>query len=405
MRITDVIRIINGTPNHAFNDFCINSIKTDSRDIKKGDIFLIINAGYLYIDIAIANGALGVIVEQEITREDILIIKVTSTKEALKKFASFFRNQYSKPVIAITGSVGKTTTKELIGGVLASTRKVLKNEGNKNNIIGICNTLLKLDNSYECVVLEVGMNHLLEIHEISLIVKPTICLITSIGSSHLGNLKSKRNILKAKMEIIDGNKYALLILNGEDNFLKKIKGMKCYRNEFPYTAFFKHLQMNYIFAIQVCLFMGMSYDAITAQLDKLPLYNQRMNIIYRGNRIIIDDSYNASYESILGGLKYIQNLKGRKVIILGEILELGRHSKKIHRKLIKPLKKIKNCVYFFVGGAFNTIPFGNHFQNTNELIHFISDYSFLLDDVIYIKASHAWGFEKVVKLFQKEFIF
>jgi len=399
MRVTDVIQIVNGTPNHAYQDSTVNHIKTDSREIEKGDIFLSINAGYLYIDEAIDNGALGVILENKIARDDVFIIHVANTKEAHKSLADFYRNQYCKPVIAITGSVGKTTTKELISGSLESTRKVLKNEGNKNNMIGICNTLLKLDNSYECVVLEIGMNHMKEIHDISLIVKPTICLITSIGSSHLGHLKSRKNILKAKMEIIDGNKYSLLILNGEDSYLKRIRGVKCFKNEFPYKASFNHLQMNYILAIKVCLLMGLSYDSAVAEFTKISLYKQRMNIIHKEAMTIIDDSYNASYESIQGGLEYIQKLKGRKIIVLGEILELGNHSKKIHRKLIKPLKKIKDGIYFFVGEAFQVVPFGYHFGCTEELLDFMSDYAFLPGDIVYIKASRGWAFEKIVKLF------
>jgi len=400
LSLSDVIQIVKGIPNQEYQDCEVKRVKTDSRCIEQGDLFLGINAGYLYVDEAIEKGAVGVIVSATIKRDDILVINVENSIEALKSLAEFYRNQYSKPVIAITGSVGKTTTKELISNVLSKNRKVLKNEGNKNNIIGISNTLLQLDNSYDCVVLEVGMNHMLEIHAISLILKPTICVITAIGSSHLGNLKSKKNILKAKMEIVDGNKYSLLLLNGEDTYLKKIKGMKCYLNDFTYRTPFKHLQMNYNLAVRVCLLMGMNYDDVILQLDRIPMHASRMNIIQMPNRIIIDDSYNASYESIVGGLDYLNNLVGRKVIILGEILELGSFSESIHKKLIKPLRKIKNSIYFFVGASFNVIPFGYHFASTDDLLDYIDNYEFLDGDVIYVKASRAWMFEKVVDFFK-----
>ena len=402
MKLSEVIQIVNGISNVEYHDCDIKKIKTDSREIESGDVFLGINSGYLFIDDAINNGALGVIVAKDIEREDILIIKVEDSIEAMKALAIYYRNQYSKPVIAITGSVGKTTTKELIAYTLSTNRKVLKNEGNKNNILGVTNTLLALDNSYDCVVLEVGMNHAMEIHHMSMILKPTICIITAIGTAHIGNLGSIENILKAKMEIIDGNEHALLLLNGENSYLQNINGVKCKADEFPYKALFKHLQMNYNLAIKTCILMGMDYEDIVSCLDDAPLYNQRMNIIRRNGKTIIDDSYNASYESIVGGLDYLNGLNGRKIIILGEILELGEFSLNIHENLIKSIESVEDSICFFVGRAFQKISFGTHFATTDELLEYLKNYPFLEGDVIYIKASRAWKFDTVVDLFLKD---
>ena len=177
-------------------DLVINKIKTNSKEVECGDLFLAINKGHYYIDEAISNGAIAVISENN-KHYDVLTIHVESTKEVFKKIASYLRNLYNIPLIAVTGSTGKTTTKDLISLVLSKKYNVLKSIKNQNNDIGLPLTLLNLNNSYDVVVTEMGMNHIGEISELSMIAKPDYAVITNIGSAHIGNLGSRENIFKA----------------------------------------------------------------------------------------------------------------------------------------------------------------------------------------------------------------
>ena len=200
----------------------INEIKIDSRKINKNDVFIALKGsnfdGHDYVKDAIKSKASAIIVNRKIDiKTNVPIILVKDTYDSLIKIGTFFRNKFDIPVIAVTGSCGKTTTKELIYTILSKKYKVLKSEKNYNNHIGIPLTLTKLSNEYDACVLEIGMNHFSEISKLSKMVKPNIGIITNIGTSHIGNLGSQKNILKAKMEILDGMKDGLLILNGKDS--------------------------------------------------------------------------------------------------------------------------------------------------------------------------------------------
>ena len=213
-----------------------------------------------------------------------------------------------------------------------------------------------------------GMNHLNEISFLSNIVKPNICIITNIGTSHIGYLKSKKNILKAKLEITDGLNNGILILNNNDKYLKKIKKNKnnkiCNINEFEVIdiintdkhLFFKliynnkkynikfnipniSLIDNILLVIKTSLICGMNINEIIEKIETFNTLEGRNNILNLGNYLIVDDCYNASYESILSSLNMIKNFKEELVIILGDVLELGSYSKKIHLKIGKFLKK------------------------------------------------------------------
>jgi len=220
MNVQMINKIVNGNINIDY-DFKINKIKTNSKEVEEGDLFIAINKGNDYIDEAINNKASCIIIEQD-KIVDIPTIKVESTINALGLIANYIRRQYDIPLIAITGSNGKTTTKDLISLILSSKYNILKSEKNQNNHIGLPQTLLKLNNKYDVVVLELGMNHLNEISYLSKICLPNYGIITNIGTAHIGNLGSKKNILKAKKEILDGlNGY--LLTNNNDRYLRKIK--------------------------------------------------------------------------------------------------------------------------------------------------------------------------------------
>lgn len=398
MKLSEINNILKGKIN---KDVSFNKIKMNSKDITTNDVFLAINKGHNYIDEAINNGAVGIISEYDL---DYPSIKVDNSILALGKIANYIRNLYDIPLIAITGSVGKTTTKELIYSVLSKKYKVLKSEKNKNNNIGCPLTLLNLDETYDIIVLEFGMNHFNEISYLSKICNPDYAIITNIGTAHIGNLGSKKNILKAKLEILDGMSNKNIIVNNKDKYLKKIRNAikvdekrlnVIYKNEnefiidnviFNYK--YKHILPDIFIAIKVGLLFDINLKLISEAISEFEPIDGRLNIINREYKII-DDSYNSSYESLIEGLKSLDN--NFKYIVLADMLELGKFSIKYHKKVNKYLKKIKNKKVLLIGNYTKYID-GIHFENLDELILFLKS-NINKGDTIYIKGSRKFNLD------------
>lgn len=398
MKLSEINNILKGKIN---KDVSFNKIKMNSKDITTNDVFLAINKGHNYIDEAINNGAVGIISEYDL---DYPSIKVDNSILALGKIANYIRNLYDIPLIAITGSVGKTTTKELIYNVLSKKYKVLKSEKNKNNNIGCPLTLLNLDETYDIIVLEFGMNHFNEISYLSKICNPDYAVITNIGTAHIGNLGSKKNILKAKLEILDGMSNKNIIVNNKDRYLKRIKNTikvdekrlnVIYKNEnefiidnviFNYK--YKHILPDIFIAIKVGLLFDINLKLISEAISKFEPIDGRLNIINREYKII-DDSYNSSYESLIEGLKSLDN--NFKYIVLADMLELGKFSIKYHKKVNRYLKKIKNKKVLLIGNYTKYID-GIHFENLDELILFLKS-NINKGDTVYIKGSRKFNLD------------
>lgn len=398
MKLSEINNILKGKIN---KDVSFNKIKMNSKDITTNDVFLAINKGHNYINEAINNGAVGIISEYDL---DYPSIKVDNSILALGKIANYIRNLYDIPLIAITGSVGKTTTKELIYSVLSKKYKVLKSEKNKNNNIGCPLTLLNLDETYDIIVLEFGMNHFNEISYLSKICNPDYAIITNIGTAHIGNLGSKKNILKAKLEILDGMSNKNIIVNNKDRYLKKIRNAikvdekrlnVIYKNEnefiidnviFNYK--YKHILPDIFIAIKVGLLFDINLELISEAISEFEPIDGRLNIINREYKII-DDSYNSSYESLIEGLKSLDN--NFKYIVLADMLELGKFSIKYHKKVNKYLKKIKNKKVLLIGNYTKYID-GIHFENLDELILFLKS-NIKKCDTVYIKGSRKFNLD------------
>jgi len=208
-------------------DLAVNTVSTDSRGDVSGSLFIPISGdsfdGHDYIEGAIAKGAVCALTEREPQNEPYPLIKVTSTRQALMDLAVYERSHFTGSVVAITGSAGKTTTKDMIASVVSKKYNTLKTQGNFNNDIGLPLTLLSRKRDHEVIVLEMGMNHFGEISVLSHIGKPSICLITNIGDAHIENLGSREGILKAKSEIFEGMKEnGTVILNGDDPLLSTL---------------------------------------------------------------------------------------------------------------------------------------------------------------------------------------
>lgn len=422
MTLNELVKIINGKTNLA-SDERINIIKTDTRKVKKGDIFIALKGkkydGHNYVEEAIKKGCSACIVEKDINKDR--CIKVSDTYKSLYDISNYKRNKYNIPLIAITGSNGKTTTKELIVHILKSKYNVLYNKDSKNNIIGISETLFELNDKHEVIVLEFGTNHIGEIDILSNMCNPTTSIITNIGSSHLEYFKKRKNIFKEKISISNGMKYKNLVINGDDKYLKKLNYYKCgvnknnnliayniyedksfitfnikldkeYKIKFNNPG--KHFINDILLAIKVCLDYGIKIKKIIKKIGSFKLIDKRMNIINTKTNIIINDCYNSSLESIKAGIDYMKNINNNKIFIIGDILELGKHSKKIHKKINKLLKKVDKKIVFTVGNNSKYIK-GKHFDNVDELNSYLEK-NIVCNNYIYIKGSRRMNLDKVV---------
>lgn len=423
---------VNGNLEKKFN----GKVRIDSRKIMPGDIFLAIKGdkvdGHDFIEETLRKGASCIISEREIDIPgDKVFIQVRDTKDTLLELASMYRKHFiQKPLIAITGSVGKTTTKEIISSLLEKKYKVLKTMENQNNHIGVPLTLLELDDSYDICVLELGMNHSGEIRLLSSICLPSDAVITNIGTSHIGNLGSKKNIFGAKMEIIEGMKNGGLFLNGDDEYLKSIENkslflVKCglnkkndiratdiistekklffqlyYKENYYSINFFvpnESLIINILLAIAVAIKYQISIPDIIESLENYHSLESRNQIIrLKDDIILIDDSYNASLESLTSGLEMTKKFCQKKIIILGDILELGDFGVIIHKKISKLLKD--NDKVILIGNLVKNIVAKNcvYCQNVEDAIKYIETLD-LKENLIYVKGSHKIGLKKLVE--------
>ena len=231
LKIEDILKVTNGELIVGDLEFECNNYSKDTRTIKENDVYIGIKGerfdGNIFWETALEKGASTVIVQNvDFTNENKEkwknknIIKVEDTLESLYKIASYKRDLYDIPVVAITGSVGKTSTKDIVANVISKKYKTLKTISNNNNNIGLPFTILRLQDE-EVMVLEMGMNHFNEISLLSRIAKPTVCIITNIGTSHIGNLGSRENILKAKLEILEGATNPTIIINNDNDLLHK----------------------------------------------------------------------------------------------------------------------------------------------------------------------------------------
>ena len=394
MYLNDILLLEYGLYFNNINNIKINKFCLNSKDVSVGDAFIVINSGYKYIDEAVFNGCKLIIMPIDINYENnnVLIIKTKDINSLIKKIAIKYLNSKKVIKIAITGSNGKTTTKELIYNVLKTKYKVLKSIGNHNNFLGLIDTIFKLDDE-DFLVVEMGMNHKCEISNLSSILKPDIGIITNIGSAHIGNLGSLKNIFKAKMEIVDGNKDIILFVNGLDKFLKKVEGIKITNKHCSYKPIFDHLKIDYYLAYAVLKYFKFKDKEIFDCFDNYSMYKQRMNIIYKGKTIIIDDTYNASLESVVGGLSYLNNINKDKIIILGDILETGKYAKRIHKKIDKYLARFKNTLVLHIGNYTKYIR-GFHFNNKKDLINYLTNIN-INNKVIYLKGSRKMELEVI----------
>ena len=429
---------------------------SDTRIIEKNDLFISLKSetadGITYIKEALENGAMGVITEYNIPEEIVnkynnkLILKVKNITDSIQKIAKYKRTLYDIPIVAVTGSVGKTSTKDIIASVVGKKYNVTKTKGNYNNHIGVPLTILSWNENTEAAVVEMGMNHFGEIELLTNIVKPTIAIITNIGTAHIGILGSRENILKAKMEILDGlTPNGCIILNNDNDLLHKwsseLKDRKSLKictygiennsdvvardivlneNSSNFNAILKesnavkdinvpvgglHFVYNALCAIMVGKVLNIPMEKISKGIQKFELNKNRMELINLPNNIvIINDCYNANYDSMKAGIEYLAKTKAqRKIAVLGDMLELGEFSEKLHIEVGKEILKNKIDILITVGkmaeNIANTVKTVNSnvyvCQNNNEAVKKIKSIM-RENDIILIKASNGMKFKDIV---------
>ena len=355
-------------------DLEISRVETDSRTIHPGSLFVPLIGeqfdGHAYITSALEGGAAACFTQRD--RESYLpgkcYIRVDHTQRALRELAVWYKKKFDIPVVAVTGSVGKTTTKDMVAAVLGERYKVLKTEGNLNTDIGTCRTLFRLDKSYEIAVLEMGMNHPGEIEVMSAIVQPDVCLITNIGDSHIEHLGSRENILKAKCEIFSHAKPGCLaVLNGDDPLLRTLEGklpgpilwcggadgldytadnlvsdgtsnVRC-EVKTPHSscqveipALGSHMIYPTLMAAAVAEHFGVTAEEFRRGVLHFAPTKMRMNIIQRGEDItILNDTYNANPQSMRAAVEVLSKTHGSpKIAVLGDMFELGTLAPALH---------------------------------------------------------------------------
>ena len=378
--LAQLLKAVNGKLLGEFSalDTVITQVDTDSRTISgKGSLFVPLKGerfdGHVYLDAALEAGADGCLTAEErpIYRADKFYVRVRDTQRALRDLAAWYKSRFPIPFIAVTGSVGKTTAKDMIAAVLGRKFKVLKTDGNYNNNIGLPLTLFRLAPEHQFGVVEMGMDRFGEIDYLSGIVKPDVGIITNIGDAHIERLGSRENIFKAKCELLPHVKRdGLLILNGDDKYLSTLKGrtetpcifcgagenlsyhakvvggdgtsyILCrittpsMEREFRIPALGDHMIYPALFAAAVAEWAGLSPDEIQEGFAQFVPTQMRMNVLRRADKItILDDTYNANPQSMRAAIRVLAGWPSKcKIAVLGDMLELGPFAPALHEEV------------------------------------------------------------------------
>lgn len=350
----------------------ILNISTDTRKIKPGSLFVALVGeqfdGHDYVQKAFENGAVAAVVQRAVVTDG-LLLQVESTETAFQTIAGIYRDKFQINVVGLTGSIGKTTTREMVYAVLNGFEKTLKTQNNLNNQFGTPQTLLGLDNSYKNAVIEMGMSGFGEIEALSLCVKPTLALITNIGVSHIEHLGSREGIFQAKLEIVKGLKPGgKLLLCADDDLLYNNKDSlgvptltygisnamadavgrdifqtkegarftidykgSAYKAQIPIPG--EHNVLNAVGAFLVGVTLGYEPQKCAEHLMDYKTSGMRQHIVKHGEFTVIEDCYNAGPDSMKSALKLLRTVaeKGRTIAVLGDMLELGDITQEMHR--------------------------------------------------------------------------
>lgn len=428
MRIKELIKATNAKVLKEVDENLEVRISTDTRTIQKGDFYLPLKGasfdGEKFIEQAIEKGAVGAFCTQEGGT-----LQVDDTLKAYLELANFRRRKLNFTVVAITGSSGKTTTKELVSSVVSEKFKTFKTPLNHNNEIGFCQTVFETPCDTEVLILEMGMRGLGEIELLSKYAEPDITIISNVGTAHIGRLGSRENIAKAKCEIVKFQRGNVFIAH-DDELIKNtvdFNGEKIYYSlkdvgileksehysKFVYKDNVYELNVggdynieNALSAINLGLKLGMGVNEIQAGLKKYKPIEKRWEGVNAGGFEIINDSYNANPESMRAFVDTIFELYDKSVVILGDMGELGEDEIKYHKELGKYIGQHRNLknntIILSVGNLSKNITdeikncFSKHFDTIEEAVDFIKS-DIAKDSKIFLKASRSMKFERIIE--------
>ena len=424
----------------------VTGVTTDSRAVQPGQLFIPLVGerfdGHAYISKALDGGAAGCLTarEPETLLPGKLYIQVADTRLALKALASWYRNKFDLPVVQVTGSAGKTTTKEMIASVLSQRYNTLRTEGNFNNDIGAPLMLLRLMPEHQAAVIETGMNHFGEIRYLGEMVRPDIAVITNVGDAHIENLgNTRQGILRAKCEIFENlTPEGVAVLNGDDELLNTVtlpqtilrcgvgdgcgvrvtdiddrglEGVACTvtieGEHYRLTTSAPGRYMIYPMAMAAAIGrrLGLTGEEIAAGVAAYTTVGSRMHLIrLPGERLVIDDCYNANPQSMAEGLRMLAASPARhRVAVLGDMGELGQLTAQAHRDmgaLTRRLGLTAVAVGEKMHALTETDPQAQWFATVEEAMPAIRQL-FTPGTAVLVKASHAMHFERIVKELEK----
>ncbi|MBR7007593.1 MAG: UDP-N-acetylmuramoyl-tripeptide--D-alanyl-D-alanine ligase [Ruminococcus sp.] len=446
MKLSEIVAAVRGSYGYPA-DVMIDNISTDTRTITEGSVFLALKGarfdGHDFAAKAMELGAQAVITERAV--EGARCIIVDSTAQALLDVAGYYRDKFDIPLVGVTGSVGKTTTKDMISLVVARKYKTLKTQGNLNNEIGMPKTLLGLDKDTQAAVIEMGMSARGEISRMSMSCKPTVCVITNIGVSHIEKLGSQENILAAKLEILDGAKQgAPLVLNMDDKFLAnaEVHGLRkvyyysvkdkncdvyaenilnrdngvdfdiCYGKQVVrarLNCIGVHNVKNALAAFCVGLALEVPVDEILVGIESFRPEGLRQNITYKNGVSFVVDCYNAAPDSMRSSLSMLDQVEtdGMRYCVLADMLELGERSAEFHKKVGEYVARSNaDRLYcygelarnYIIGAVENGFDKSRcmHFSDRDELAEYLKG-KLQKGDSVLLKGSRGMALEEVFK--------
>ncbi|MBQ6810790.1 MAG: UDP-N-acetylmuramoyl-tripeptide--D-alanyl-D-alanine ligase [Firmicutes bacterium] len=428
-------------------DVTIQSVEHDSRKVTEGALFLCIKGersdGHDYANKAYDLGAVCCLCEQELPDAKGPYVLVESTLIALKALGAYYRGLFTIPVVGITGSVGKTSAKEMIASALSAKFNICKTEANLNNEIGVPLTLLNMREEHEAAVIEMGISDFGEMTRLGQMVRPDICVMTNIGYCHLECLGDLNGVLKAKSEVFaQMAENGIAVVNGDDELLsafdpglKKItygisenndfraedikdsgtEGIDCVMSDGErrfaahIPAFGSHMVLAALAAATVSKELGLTDEEITRGLLGYKAVGGRANVTDTGKYTVINDCYNANPNSVRAALTSLAGLNGRKVAILGDMFELGAESDALHESIgvFAAEKEIdlliccgENSKHIYQGFIKSTDREAYHFTNRDTMISALPTFLEKGDNIL-VKASHGMHFDAVVETLLK----
>ncbi len=420
----------------------------DSRKVEEGFLFFATRGekvdGHSFIP-QVAEKKAALVICEEAPTVEIPYILVEDSFVALKEVAAFYREQLSIPIVGVTGSVGKTSTKEMIAAALGAKFNVLKTQGNFNNEVGLPLTILGIRPEHEVAVVEMGISDFGEMHRLSRIAKPDVCVITNIGQCHLENLIDRDGVLKAKTEIFDFmQEDGYVVLNGDDDKLATVKEVKgkapyffgldrddvstektavathiqnhgLFGSDFKMTLFGQelpasvplpgqHMVINALAAATVGKLLGMEEEDILKGIASVQATGGRSNIMKLADKTVIDDCYNANPVSMKAAIDLLMMAQGRKVVILGDMFELGTDELALHREVgmyaamarLNGMTFIGNLSKEMYEGAMKLRAMPQYYPDKEAFFaaHKPEDFA---DTTVLVKASHGMHFEEIVE--------